>query len=626
MSDVLRIGSRGSRLALIQSEWVRDELQALHAGLRVEIEVIHTKGDRLLDAPLAKIGDKGLFTKELETAMLQGRTDLSVHSAKDMPTEIPEGLAIVAFTRREDVRDVFVARATPDPGEGPAGDVAPATPRVLADLPDGARVGSSSLRRRSQLLALRPDLELVDIRGNVQTRLRKVEEQGMAGTILAAAGLARLEQPQLAAFGFAFEEMLPAVGQGSLAIEARADDERVARLVEPLVHAASALAVRAERSLMHALEGGCQVPIAAYAELVDGDGEARESPAPARLRRFARRAARHARRAHGHRRRPRGPGPASWPTSSAPPGPTPSWPRSAARRRVRRRRTCPTAPMAHRTRPRRAPSSMTEAAFRPLAGMTVVVTRPREQAASLAEPLEALGADVLLVPTIRIVPRAVDDQIVRAVVSDLADYRLVVFTSANAVQIFLGYFAELGAPVSSLDAATIAAIGPATASALDLEGVACDVVADDAVQEGLLAALAEAERSRWPARACSSRVPVRRATCCPTHCARRARWSMCCRCTTRWRSRLWACRRSRSRRPTSSRSHPAALCTGSSTLMEASGAGRPLAERLSGVRLSSIGPVTSETLRECGLPVAVEATEHTSAGLVAAIAAAGALA
>ena len=211
---------------------MRDELQALHPGLRVEIEVIHTKGDRLLDAPLAKIGDKGLFTKELETAMLEGRTDLSVHSAKDMPTEIPEGLAIVAFTRREDVRDVFVARATPDPGEGPAGDVAPATPRHLADLPDGARVGSSSLRRRSQLLALRPDLELVDIRGNVQTRLRKVEEQGMAGTILAAAGLARLEQPQLAAFGFAFEEMLPAVGQGSLAIEARADDERVARLVE----------------------------------------------------------------------------------------------------------------------------------------------------------------------------------------------------------------------------------------------------------------------------------------------------------------------------------------------------------------------------------------------------------
>jgi hydroxymethylbilane synthase len=263
VTDLLRIGSRGSKLALIQSEWVRDRLRALHPGLRVEIEVIHTKGDKLLDAPLAKIGDKGLFTKELETAMLEGRTDLAVHSAKDMPTEVPEGLALVAFTRREDVRDVFVAHAA-----------ARAVPRALADLPDGARVGSSSLRRRSQLLALRPDLELLDIRGNVQTRLRKVEEQAMAGTILAAAGLARLEQPQLAAFAFAFEEMLPAVGQGSLAIEARGGDERIARLVEPLEHRPTALAVRAERSLMHALQGGCQVPIAAYAEPVDG-GEAR---------------------------------------------------------------------------------------------------------------------------------------------------------------------------------------------------------------------------------------------------------------------------------------------------------------------------------------------------------------
>ncbi len=200
--------------------------------------------------------------------MLDGRTDLSVHSAKDMPTEIPEGLALVAFTEREDVHDVFVAGGGSDPAE--LGDAA--RPRSLADLGSGARVGSSSLRRRSQLLALRPDLDLVDIRGNVQTRLRKVEEQDMAGTLLAAAGLARLEQPELAAFAFAFEEMLPAVGQGSLAVEARAGDERGARLVEPRVHPATALAVQAERSLMHALQGGCQVPIAAYAELTDGEG------------------------------------------------------------------------------------------------------------------------------------------------------------------------------------------------------------------------------------------------------------------------------------------------------------------------------------------------------------------
>ena len=254
MSGTLRIGSRGSKLALIQSEWVRHELLRFHLDLKVEIEVIQTKGDKLLDAPLAKIGDKGLFTKELEAAMLDGRTDIAVHSAKDMPTEVPEGLVIAAFTVRDDVRDVFVGSSS-------------MRLRTLDDLPRGATVGTSSLRRRSQLLALRPDLEIVDIRGNVQTRLRKLEEQGMAGTILAAAGLVRLQQRELAAFAFSFAQMLPAVGQGSLALEARAGDTRVEALVTPLVHEPTSLAVRAERALMHALEGGCQVPIAACAQV-----------------------------------------------------------------------------------------------------------------------------------------------------------------------------------------------------------------------------------------------------------------------------------------------------------------------------------------------------------------------
>jgi len=272
LSDRVRIGSRGSALALVQSEWVRDRLQALHPGLVAEIEVIHTKGDRLLDAPLAKLGDKGLFVKEIEEALREGRVDLAVHSAKDMPTETPAGLDLVAFTAREDVRDVFVAH--------------PRAPlRRLADLPSGAVVGTSSLRRRSQLLALRPDLEVVDIRGNVQTRLRKVEEQEMAGTILAAAGLARLGRADAAAFAFTFDELLPAVGQGSLAVEARTGDEAVAALLAPLADTASALAVRAERALMRALQGGCQVPIAAHAVVVapaPGD----PGPAPLLLRAF----------------------------------------------------------------------------------------------------------------------------------------------------------------------------------------------------------------------------------------------------------------------------------------------------------------------------------------------------
>jgi hydroxymethylbilane synthase len=260
LTDLIRIGSRGSRLALVQAEWVRDRVAARHPDLRVEIEIINTKGDKILDAPLAKIGDKGLFTKELEHALLEDRIDVAVHSAKDMPTAIPEGLGIIAFTEREDVRDVFV----PNPALLVGRDAN--DPLDIDDVPEGARVGSSSLRRRSQLLALRPDLEVVDIRGNVETRLRKLVEEEMAGTILAAAGLSRLGRSEVVGFSFGFDQMLPAVGQGALAIEARVDHPRLSELAAALDHRPTALAVRAERALLGTLEGGCQVPIAAHAE------------------------------------------------------------------------------------------------------------------------------------------------------------------------------------------------------------------------------------------------------------------------------------------------------------------------------------------------------------------------
>lgn len=265
MTDVIRVGSRGSRLALVQAEWVRERVARRHPGLRVEIEVLTTKGDKLLDAPLAKLGDKGLFTKELEVALLDGRIDLAVHSAKDMPTAVPDGLAIVAVTEREDARDVFVADPALLERHGADGF-------SLDDVPRGAKVGSSSLRRRAQLLALRPDLHLVDIRGNVETRLRKVAEQGLAGTVLAAAGLARLGRPETAAVVFGPGEMLPAVGQGALAVEARADHPRVRELTAALDHRPTALAVAAERALLARLEGGCQVPIAAHAVWEAGGG------------------------------------------------------------------------------------------------------------------------------------------------------------------------------------------------------------------------------------------------------------------------------------------------------------------------------------------------------------------
>ena len=278
-TERLVIGSRGSVLALVQAGWVVARLIEAHPGLEVAIEKIATTGDRILDAPLSKIGDKGLFTKELETALTDGRIDLAIHSAKDVQTVLPVGLFIAAFTRRAEVRDVFVGvSAERGTREDRSAEHQPPEhqPAGLDELPPGALVGSSSLRRRSQLLGLRPDLRLVDLRGNVQTRLRKLADEGLDGTVLAAAGLARLGRSDLAAFVFELDAMLPAVGQGALAVETRAGDERVAALVACLDHEPTALAVRAERALLAALEGGCQIPIGAYAELRDGSRDGRE--------------------------------------------------------------------------------------------------------------------------------------------------------------------------------------------------------------------------------------------------------------------------------------------------------------------------------------------------------------
>ena len=263
---------------------------------------------------------------------------------------------------------------------------------------------------------------------------------------------------------------------------------------------------------------------------------------------------------------------------------------------------------------------------RPLEGKTVVVTRPREQAASLAQPLEHLGAEVLLAPTIRIVPRMLDDEIVRVVVNDLADYRLMIFTSANGVEVFLGYLTELGLPFASLDDTIVAAVGPKTASALEERGVACDVVADDFVAEGLLETLNE--RAVAPA---GTRVLIPSARLARTVLPDALRASGAVvnvmpvyDTVPAERLEVPVARIERAAFITFTSGSTARQFVG---LMEAAAtgggrAGRPLAERLSGAALCSIGPVTSDTLRELGLPVAVEASEHTSAGLVAAIAAA----
>ena len=249
------IGTRGSPLATWQADFVRTALLAEHDGLEVGVQVIRTRGDRALLAPLHAMPGKGLFTKEIENALLAGAVDLAVHSLKDLPTDLPEGLALAAVTAREDPADVLVC------AEG----------LTLATLPRGAEVLTGSLRRRAQLLHLRRDLKVSPVRGNVRTRLRKLDGSGAAGMVLARAGLARLGLLDRVTERLDPAQFLPACGQGALGIEARADDASLRALLAPLDDAETRSAVAAERAFLAALGGGCQVPVGAYARIA-GDG------------------------------------------------------------------------------------------------------------------------------------------------------------------------------------------------------------------------------------------------------------------------------------------------------------------------------------------------------------------
>ncbi|NOJ68728.1 hydroxymethylbilane synthase [Acinetobacter indicus] len=252
--NTLKIATRQSPLALWQAEHIRARLEALHAGLNVELVTFVTQGDKILDTPLAKIGGKGLFVKELEAALLDGRADLAVHSMKDVPMALPEGLSLAVICEREDPLDAFVSN----------------TYASFQDLPQGAKVGTSSLRRKCQILKARPDLEIIDLRGNVGTRLSKLDAGQYDAIILASAGLKRLGLSERIRHTLAPEVSLPAVGQGALGLECRTNDQAVLELILPLMDDETNVCVRAERAFNTYLEGGCQVPIAGYATLKDG--------------------------------------------------------------------------------------------------------------------------------------------------------------------------------------------------------------------------------------------------------------------------------------------------------------------------------------------------------------------
>ncbi len=249
MNEKIVIATRKSPLAMWQAEFVKAQLERFHPGIQVEFNKMVTQGDKILDTPLAKVGGKGLFVKELEVGMLNGEADIAVHSMKDVPVEFPDGLHLAVVCEREDPRDAFVSNKY----------------KSLDALPQGARVGTSSLRRSVQLRAHRPDLQILDLRGNVNTRLRKLDEGEYDAIILAAAGLIRLEFQQRITSFIAPEASLPAVGQGAVGIECRTGDARVLRLIAPLMHQETMIRVLAERAMNHRLEGGCQVPIGGHA-------------------------------------------------------------------------------------------------------------------------------------------------------------------------------------------------------------------------------------------------------------------------------------------------------------------------------------------------------------------------
>jgi len=249
----LRIGTRGSQLALYQANWVREKLVQAYPDLNVTLLTIKTTGDKIQDVPLAKIGGKGLFVKEIEEALIQKRVDLAVHSIKDVPTELPKELYLSAITKREDPRDVFISKDR----------------KKLRELQQGAKIGTSSLRRQAQLLHFRGDLELIPLRGNLDTRLKKLETMNLDGIVLAMAGVKRLGFESRITEIIPAEISLPAIGQGALGIETRKGDQEVEERIHFLNDPLSVVSVSAERAFLKKLEGGCQVPIAAFARIID---------------------------------------------------------------------------------------------------------------------------------------------------------------------------------------------------------------------------------------------------------------------------------------------------------------------------------------------------------------------
>jgi len=429
----LRIGTRGSALALAQAEVVASALRQARLGLAIRVVVISTEGDRDKISPLTVIGGRGVFTSALQEALARGEIDAAVHSAKDLPSEEAPGMLLAAFLDREDARDVVVSRHG----------------RSLADLPPSPTIGTSSRRRAAQVLALRPDAKIVELRGNVDTRLRKALDPAMDAIVLAAAGVARLDRQNRVAAYVPLDTMVPAPGQGALAVEIRVDDEAARRLVAPLDVPDVSAAVKVERAVLRALGAGCTTPVGAHA-IVEGDGRillrvmlaSEDGDASEQVRQLL--DPRHAERDAG----------------------------ALARRMM--------TSLDARARPPL-----------PLAGLSVLVTRAAAQAGGLGADLRSAGARIVFAPTLRIEDPGDHAPLERALDRLVNDgYDWVVVSSVNAAERVLAHLAERQNGPEALGRASIAAVGPATAAPLLERGLAVTIPSPERQDgDGLVAVL-----------------------------------------------------------------------------------------------------------------------------------------
>ena len=444
-NNIIRIGTRGSTLALAQSAWVKRKLEEAHPGIKVKIIKIKTSGDRFLASPIKTIEGKGIFVKEIEDALQQKKIDLAVHSMKDLPTEIPAGLIVTAITEREDPRDALVSEYQSS----------------LKELPRGSKLGTGSSRRQSQILYYRPDLEVVPIRGNVDTRLKKLDRGEVDGLIMAVAGLKRIGKQDRVSEYISLDVCLSAVGQGALGLETR-DGDPVNQMLTCLHHDSSAREVQAERAFLRRLGGGCQVPIGARG-YIDGRqlklmGVIGDTSGKRLLR-----------------------------------GEVEGKAEDAERLGKELAEQLLTQGANHLLDSENAQSKGKSTGNpKPLNGRCVMITRPRLQSGSFVRGLEDLGAQVIECPTIEIVPPESYVPLDRTI-QDLKDYDWIVFTSVNGVREFLNRLQFLGKDGSALEGIRLAAIGPETAKEIALHGIQVEFVPAEYRAEGILHGLNPAE-------------------------------------------------------------------------------------------------------------------------------------